>query len=225
MAGLPQTWYLVMMISGGKKRDLDRTRRRILDAAAREFAEKGLAGARIDAIAERAKVNKAMIYYVHGSKEDLHLAVIRDLFEEKIMQVDSRVADVSLSGDDLLSIFELYFDAFFDRQDYVRIMINDAVTGGVALRRLRKERPELFEIFDTLSGVFRKSMAEGNIQPVDPDKSIVMIVFVLSSLVCMLPHMDIIRPRQSAEYKALRDQERWKSFLRAAVERLVVPGD
>jgi AcrR family transcriptional regulator len=213
------------MVSAGKKRDLDRTRRRILDAAAREFAEKGLAGARIDAIAERAKVNKAMIYYVHGSKDDLHLAVIRDLFEEKIIQIDSRVADVSLSVDDLLSVFDLYFDAFFDRQDYVRIMINDAVTGGAALRRLRKERPELFEIFDTLSNVFQKSVAEGNIRPVDSDKSVVMIVFILSSLVCMLPHMDIVRPRQSAAYKELRDMDKWKAFLKAAFKRIILPAD
>ncbi len=211
------------MASTAKKRDLDRTRRRILDAAAREFAEKGLAGARVDTIAERAKVNKAMIYYIHGSKEELHLAVIQDLFEHKITQVDSQVADISLSANDMLSIFDLYFDAFFDRQDYVRIMINDAVTGGKALRRLRKERPELFEIFDTVAGVFKKSMATGSIRQVDADKSIVMIVFVLSSLVCMLPHMDIVRPKRSSAYKELKDPEKWKSFLRAAYQRIIVP--
>jgi AcrR family transcriptional regulator len=165
-----------------------------------------------------------MIYYVYGSKDDLHLAVIRDLFEEKITRIDSRVSDIGFSADELLSIFDLYFDAFFERQDYVRIMINDAVTGGTALRRLRKERPELFEIFDTLSRVFEKSMAQGAIRPVDTDKSVVMIVFILSSLVCMLPHMDIVRPRHSAQHLELKDQEKWKQFLKAAFRRIILPG-
>ena len=49
------------------------TRQRILDAALAEFAEKGLAGARIDDIAARGGVNKRMIYAYFGNKEDLWL--------------------------------------------------------------------------------------------------------------------------------------------------------
>ena len=94
------------------KRNPARTRRRILEAPARQFAEKGLAGARMEAIAERAGVSKAMIYSAFGCKEELHLAVIRDLFQQKMATVDARVAEVSLSAEDLLKLFGLYFDAF-----------------------------------------------------------------------------------------------------------------
>jgi AcrR family transcriptional regulator len=52
----------------------------IFAAAAREFAERGYAGAGVDRIALRARVNKAMIYYHFGSKLGLYLHVLRDMF-------------------------------------------------------------------------------------------------------------------------------------------------
>jgi TetR/AcrR family transcriptional regulator len=53
-------------------------KRRILEAALHEFAEKGIAGARVDAIAESADVNKQMMYHYFGSKEGLFRAVIHN---------------------------------------------------------------------------------------------------------------------------------------------------
>ncbi|MCD6588326.1 MAG: helix-turn-helix transcriptional regulator, partial [Candidatus Fermentibacteraceae bacterium] len=47
----------------------------ILDAAAEEFAEKGFSGARVDEIARRAGINKAMLYYRIGDKEELYRRV------------------------------------------------------------------------------------------------------------------------------------------------------
>jgi AcrR family transcriptional regulator len=52
----------------------------IFAAAAREFAERGYNGAGVDRIAQKAKVNKAMIYYHFGSKLGLYLHVLRDMF-------------------------------------------------------------------------------------------------------------------------------------------------
>jgi AcrR family transcriptional regulator len=53
---------------------------RILSAAALEFAERGYAGARVDRIAGRAAVNKAMLYYHFKSKQHLYRTLLRDLF-------------------------------------------------------------------------------------------------------------------------------------------------
>jgi AcrR family transcriptional regulator len=57
-------------------RDPAATRQRILEAAKAEFARLGLGGARVDAIAARAKANKRMIYHYFGGKRDLFLAVL-----------------------------------------------------------------------------------------------------------------------------------------------------
>src|SRR5580692_9778257 len=58
------------------------TVRRILAAAENGFAEHGLAGARIDAIARAARVNKALLYYYFKSKEELHRHTLEMLFGE-----------------------------------------------------------------------------------------------------------------------------------------------
>src|SRR5581483_9914684 len=53
---------------------------RILAAAALEFSARGFAGARVDRIARRARVNKAMLYYHFQSKERLYRALLRTMF-------------------------------------------------------------------------------------------------------------------------------------------------
>jgi AcrR family transcriptional regulator len=59
-------------------RDAESTRQRIFDAAAEEFARRGIAGARIDRIAANACANKQLIYAYFGSKQLLFEAVITD---------------------------------------------------------------------------------------------------------------------------------------------------
>ena len=66
---------MVQAARGERLRDADRTRRRILDAARREFGIKGFDGARVEAIARRAHVNKGLIFYYFGSKEELFRAL------------------------------------------------------------------------------------------------------------------------------------------------------
>jgi AcrR family transcriptional regulator len=62
------------------QRDPDRTRAAILAAATAEFSAKGLDGARVDAIARRAGVNKRMLYHYFGDKEALYLAVLESSY-------------------------------------------------------------------------------------------------------------------------------------------------
>lgn len=61
---------------GRRVRDPAATRQRILDAAKAEFSRLGLGGARVDAIAARAKANKRMIYHYFGGKRQLFLSVL-----------------------------------------------------------------------------------------------------------------------------------------------------
>jgi AcrR family transcriptional regulator len=77
-----------------RTRDADRTQQEILRAAMAEFSERGLGGARMDSIAERAGVNKRLIYYYFGNKEALFLAALEatyaDIREaERALQLES----------------------------------------------------------------------------------------------------------------------------------------
>src|ERR1700744_6767181 len=71
--------------SNGKtpqRRDPAATRKKLLTAARREFAQSGLAGARVDEIAARAGVNKQLVYHYFGDKDALYLAVLEWVYEE-----------------------------------------------------------------------------------------------------------------------------------------------
>jgi AcrR family transcriptional regulator len=66
----------------GGPRNPDRTSRAILDAATEEFATRGIGSARVDAIAERAGVNKRMLYHYFSNKQGLYLAVLENAYAE-----------------------------------------------------------------------------------------------------------------------------------------------
>ncbi len=76
------------------KRDAESTRQRILEAATAEFAQYGIAGARIDRIAEAASSNKSMIYTYFESKDGLFEAVFNALMEQHMDQVPLDVNDL-----------------------------------------------------------------------------------------------------------------------------------
>jgi AcrR family transcriptional regulator len=73
----------------------ERTMADILEVATREFAEKGLSGARIDAIAEAMRTSKRMIYYYFGSKEGLYLAVLEEAYRRmRAMEAEAHLDDL-----------------------------------------------------------------------------------------------------------------------------------
>ncbi len=78
-----------------EKRSAAATQKRILTAAKKAFARKGLGGARVDEIALSAKANKRMIYHYFGDKENLFLRVLEDAY------IDIRQAEQSLELDSL----------------------------------------------------------------------------------------------------------------------------
>lgn len=88
--------------------DSEATRRRLLDAATAEFAAYGIAGARVDRIAEAAKSNKAQIYHYFGSKDELFDAVFNAMCVET-------VTDVPIDAADLPEYAARLFDSYEDR--------------------------------------------------------------------------------------------------------------
>ncbi|MGO9059050.1 MAG: TetR/AcrR family transcriptional regulator [Candidatus Binataceae bacterium] len=71
------------------ERDLNRTREKIIAAALREFSTKGLAGARTESIAKRARVNQRMIFYCFGNKAGLYREVLRRKLAAKVAVIES----------------------------------------------------------------------------------------------------------------------------------------
>ena len=100
----------------------EESRAAILQAAAHEFAEHGIAGARTDAIAREAEVNKALLYYYFKDKETLYGAVLDEAFSGLKTTV-FRVLDGDLPPrEKMLAYVGAYFDFIASNQMYPRLM-------------------------------------------------------------------------------------------------------
>jgi AcrR family transcriptional regulator len=110
--------------------DPERTREAILRAAVMEFGEKGLAGARIDAIAAATQTSKRMIYYYFGSKDGLYLAAL----EQSYAGVRDREARLQLDDMDpetaLRCLVTVMFDHHLANENYIRIVMSENMNRG-----------------------------------------------------------------------------------------------
>jgi AcrR family transcriptional regulator len=96
-------------------RDSAATKQRILDAATAEFAQYGLAGARVDRIASKADANKQLIYAYFSSKEGLFDAAI----EANIAQL---LDAVPFDAEDLPAYAGRLFDFAVAHPELVRLL-------------------------------------------------------------------------------------------------------
>jgi len=105
----------------------DLTRQKILAAAIREFSAHGLAGARTDAIAEAAKVNKALLYYYFKSKNSLYTAAL-EAVAGKIVQSAFAALDIQASAGELLLRAALnHFDRLLTQHEFQNLMQQEMV--------------------------------------------------------------------------------------------------
>src|SRR6266478_1694832 len=106
----------------GSRGQPEESRAAILKAAAQEFAEHGIAGARTDAIAREARVNKALLYYYFKDKETLYGAVLDDAFSG----LKSTVFQVLVSDlpprEKIMAYTGAYFDFIASNQLYPKLM-------------------------------------------------------------------------------------------------------
>jgi TetR/AcrR family transcriptional regulator len=108
-------------------RRADRTRKAILRAAIREFSAHGLAGARTDAIAESAKVNKALLYYYFKSKSGLYAAAIEEVSGTVVERALAALDPGRSAGDRLLRTALNHFDRILTQRDFQSLMQQEMV--------------------------------------------------------------------------------------------------
>ncbi|MFI5897247.1 TetR/AcrR family transcriptional regulator [Actinoplanes sp. NPDC051513] len=116
--------------AGGRVRDADRTRERILDAALVEFGENGFAGARIGAISRRAGVNQQLISYYFDGKAGLYRELI-----ERWCRMSARLNPPGAPIGDVVAAF---VRVGAEQRHWVRLLIWQALSG----ERDERERDE-----------------------------------------------------------------------------------
>ncbi|WP_225783400.1 TetR/AcrR family transcriptional regulator [Xenophilus sp. Marseille-Q4582] len=167
-------------------RDAERSQAAILLAARDEFAGHGLAGARVDRIAERAQVNKRLIYYYFHSKDDLFLAVLEQAY------ADIRAAERELHLTDMppaqaiRRLTEFTWEYYLAHPEFLTLLNSENLHQGRHVARSARAREMNSPLIDTLAQILERGRAEGifrgGIDPVQLYVSIAgMAYFYLSN--------------------------------------------
>jgi AcrR family transcriptional regulator len=147
-------------IDGGI-RNPARARQAIIEAATVEFAALGLGGARIDAIALRAGLNKRLLYYYFGNKEDLFLAVLERAYEgirgaERELHLD-KLEPV----DSIRKLVAFTWNYYLAHPEFLHLLNSENQHHGVHLKQARQIRDMNSPLVQTLAGVLERGRMEG----------------------------------------------------------------
>lgn len=201
---------------GPRPRDSAETRAAILRAAERIFADVGLEGARTDAIARAAGVNKAMLYYYFRSKAGLYGAVL----EEHVKEFHRRALEILSSrdapSDILLRYVSTHFDFIGARPYYPRlfqrlIMAGDARLEGIIRRHFAP-------LSKRILALIRRGIRRGEFRPFDAQHTAMSLValtvfyFNAAPIVRIIGGIDVYAKAEQA-----RRKEEVLKFIRYAL--------
>jgi TetR/AcrR family transcriptional regulator len=177
--------------------DADITREMLLRAATTAFAEHGFAGARVDDIAARAGVNKALIYAYYGDKEGLYRAVLSSRLAAPIPSLAlGAEADARKALEDLV---RRHFRLLLEDRAFARLLAWDLLSTGArgpdAL--VESAGPAL----DLVGELVRRTCAIGALRPsVDPDLFRTAVVALALGYSLQHPAMEAVRARSGARF-------------------------
>ncbi|MGH9711473.1 MAG: TetR/AcrR family transcriptional regulator [Candidatus Acidiferrales bacterium] len=193
------------MHRGRKKDENPETARRILAAAERIFAARGLAGARTEEIARMARVNKAMLYYYFKSKERLYHAVFDNLFGQAGLMIQAEMPAEASPRQAVLAFVEGYFKFRIEHPNYARLMQHMMMENPDQFRWVAREY--FGQGFRQMTRIIKTGIAHGEFQPVNAEHTmlniIAMIVFYFSGapVHSVLLRRDALQPAELAEHK------------------------
>jgi AcrR family transcriptional regulator len=145
-----------------RKYDPEETKRNILEVATQEFSSMGLAGARVDAIAERTNTTKRMLYYYFGSKEGLYEAVLEKVYGDiRSLEQDLHVSDMS-PVEGLRSLVEFTFDYHDKHRDFVRLVTIENIHGAKYIEQVKTFKSRNASVIRTIEDLLARGVASGD---------------------------------------------------------------
>lgn len=187
-------------------RDADRSQSTILAAARDEFAEHGLGGARVDRIAERAGLNKRLIYYYFEDKERLFQAVLElaycDIREQelklRLLELDPPTA--------VRRLIEFTWDYYLAHPEFLTLLNSANLHKARHLAESKRARELNSPVIEPLAAVLERGRRDGTFRGgVDPVQLYVSIAglayFYLSNSYTLsaIFGRDLLSPRARAE--------------------------
>jgi AcrR family transcriptional regulator len=188
-------------------RDGEASRRRLLEAAADEFAEHGIAGARVDRIAAASGVNKAQMYGWFGSKDGLFDAV----FDEQLHGI---VDSVPFDAEDLPGYAVALYDSYLDAPELVRLASWNRLERVPSGDLLHDHRNLVQPKLDALARAQAAGRVTGAIEPEEVYSLVIALAGTWSP---------VSATRTASAADAPAEHERRRAALRLVVSRALVP--
>ena len=159
-----------------RTRDASATRARILKAAKAEFATKGMAGARVDQIAARAKVNKRMLYVYFGNKDELFLAVLEEAYAD-IRTAEQRLALEHLNPIEAVrTLVRFTWTYFVKNPEFLRLVNSENLHRAVHLKRSARIQEMHSPFVRMISDLLERGVATGLFRRgIDPNQLYISI--------------------------------------------------
>jgi AcrR family transcriptional regulator len=144
-----------------RKYDPEETKRNILEVATQEFSAMGLAGARVDAIAERTNTTKRMLYYYFESKEGLYQAVLEKVYGDiRALEQDLHVSELDpIEG--MRKLVEFTFDYHDRHRDFVRLITIENIHGAKYVEQLKTFKGRNASVIETIEDLLARGVASG----------------------------------------------------------------
>jgi len=193
----------------GSRGQPDRSQAGILQAAICEFAQRGMAGARTDAIAHAAKVNKALLYYYFHDKETLYGAALDHAFGQLGAHMHG-VLDCDLPPrQKMLTYVGEYFDFIASHRFYRDLVQVEMMRAGHGSPHLKRIAKRYFQpLFRRLGEVLRAGIAAGDFREVNPMHfipsmvALVVFYFVNAPVMKTVTGVNPLSPERIAERRA-----------------------
>jgi AcrR family transcriptional regulator len=150
-------------------RDADRSQNTILAAARDEFAEYGLGGARMDRIAERAALNKRLIYYYFEDKEKLFQAVLEQAYRD-IREQEAQLHLLDLEpATAVRRLIEFTWNYYLAHPEFMTLLNSANLHKARHLAESKRARELNSPLIETLAGVLERGRRDGSFRGgVDP---------------------------------------------------------
>ena len=167
----------------GRKDKNINVKEKILQSASEEFAEYGFKDARIERIAKRSDMNKAMLYYYFGSKEELYKASLEFVINKV---KDDFMTFGEKSYKDTEEFINYLIDALFkihlsiEYSSYSSLIVKDMIFGKKHIHPILKDKvlPLIERVLLDAIGFFRRD----GIEEIDPILTVVFISLIITSI-------------------------------------------
>jgi AcrR family transcriptional regulator len=205
---------------------------RILAAAQVEFLQKGQNGARMEAIARRAKVNKALIHYYYRSKSKLYQAVLEGVISHIWDELEKSFSGIDETADIrtiIRTLVSTYINVLKGSPGFPQLFLRELADGGGAIPQLVEGFLSRFgPMVSVIFSAMKKGVQSGKLRPIDP-------VHVLINIMGMCAASFILKPVLTSLHERILHAElaydekffaaRITAITEMALEGIVVKGE